>query len=117
MSYFMQSCATSKGMPKFKYESKYLKKEQEQLQQTGCCGHKRSRLGCFMVWEFFAMAITVGLGLMFVYLLKENDDISLRGVIFFCKIVYGLLSFPFMIFAIPVLPQLLTKSKATRYDQ
>ena len=114
----MQGCAITKGMPKFKYESKYLKREQQdRLQQTGCCGQKRSRLGCFMVWEFIATIITIGLGLIFVYLLKENDDISLRGVIFFCKIVYGLLSFPFMIFAIPILPQLLTKAQSTRYDQ
>ena len=104
-------------MPKFKYEGKHTKNEQQKIQESGCCGHKRSRLGCFMVWEFIATLITVGLGLIFVYLLKENDDISFRGVIFFCKIIYGLLSFPFMIFAIPVLPQLLTKSKATRYDQ
>lgn len=75
------------------------------------------RLGCFMFWEFIITIITVALCLFFVYVLDEDDDVSLRGVIYFCKTVYGLLSFPFMVFAIPIMAQFLTKTKATKYDK
>lgn len=99
-----------------------MKKEQaeensEIEKKKGCCLNRGGRLGCFMVWEFINTLITVGLCLIFVYVLNEDDDISLRGVIYFCKTVYGLLSFPFMVFAVPIVTVFLTKSKATKYDK
>ena len=69
-----------------------------------------------MIWELVTTLISVGLVCIFIFLLNQEDDISLRGVIFYCKTVYGLLSFPFIIFAIPIMTEFLTKSKATKYD-
>lgn len=106
-----------KGLPKFKAESKMAKKEHEDSRRQGCCLNRGGRLGCFMIFDALNTIITVALFFVFVFVLKEDDDISLRGVIYFCKTVYGLLSFPFIIFAIPILAEFLTKSKATKYDK
>jgi predicted membrane channel-forming protein YqfA (hemolysin III family) len=104
-------------MPKFKYENERIKKWTEESKKKGCCYKRGGRLSCFMLWEFFSTVVTISLFFIFVYLLDEDDEISLRGVIYFCKTVYGLLSIPFMIFAIPIMTVFLTKSKATKYDK
>lgn len=104
-------------MPKFKYRSK----EQEKIDadaKIGCCGARRGgRLGCFMFLEMLNTVVTIAICLVMIFPLKQSDSVSIRGSVYFTKVVYGLLSFPFIFFALPMFTTLMTKTKATSYDE
>lgn len=71
-----------------------------------------------MIWEFFITVISIGLFALLYYLIDQRNDLtSVRSSIFLVKTVYGLLSFPFMIFVIPQLTVLLARTRETKYNQ
>lgn len=50
--------------------------------------------------------------------LDERDRFKYtKPYLYFSKLIYGMLSFPFLIFMVPMLSNLLTKAKATAYDK
>lgn len=116
-AYLLIPCSKRKGVPLFKYKSKETEKMENEAKK-GCCGARRGgRLGCFMVMEFINTIISLGIFFAMVYPLDQKDSISIRGSVYFCKVLYGLLSFPFIFFALPFFTTLMTKTKATRYDK
>ena len=48
---------------------------------------------------------------------EEIHDYQVKESIFYFKSIFGLLSFPFLIFNIPFLVQVLTKSRPTGYTE
>lgn len=70
-----------------------------------------------MIYDIIIAGIAIGIFFIFYFLFDIRDDEHAKGIIFFCKIIYGLLSFPFLIFAIPILSGLLTKARTTGYDR
>lgn len=90
--------------------------------EHGCiCNLSRGgALQCVMIIDFFCFGIAIALffittGYMNIDFSKRIEDA--RPFLFFTKIVYGLLSFPFLMFAIGPIANLLTKSKPTAYDK
>lgn len=70
-----------------------------------------------MIYDLIIAGIAIGAFFAFFFSFDIQDDEHAKGIIFFCKIIYGLLSFPFLIFAIPILKDLLTKARPTAYDK
>lgn len=118
-SYFILPFTKAKGLPNFRLKQKELKNGvEDSSRELGCCScAKGGRLGCFMLWELFTTIFVVGLGLLLVFALGQKEEVAIRASVYFCKTIYGLLSFPFLVFAAKPLASLLTKSKPTRYDK
>lgn len=76
---------------------------------------RSSRVHYFMLWELlstiFFLTIFIKLGEA-----QRFKKVSIRSTLFFCKSIYGLLGFPFIIFVFRPLIQFLTEAKATKYD-
>ena len=118
LSFLIIPCSIKKGLPKFRYESKEAAEIHEDATKQGCCkGRRGGRLGCFMIYELVITLFCVGMCLVMIFPLDQDDSTSVRASVYFCKVIYGLLSFPFMIFAIPIISDLLTKTKATKYNK
>ena len=49
--------------------------------------------------------------------LDSTDDWKMKANLYWAQFVYGLLSFPFLIFAVPLCPAILTKARPTAYDR
>lgn len=69
-----------------------------------------------MAWEFITTLISVAIFIVMLLLMDQREPSDLVATANLLKVVYGLLSFPFMIFAIPLLAGIITKTRATRYD-
>ncbi|KRX01046.1 hypothetical protein PPERSA_00794 [Pseudocohnilembus persalinus] len=119
-------CSVQKGAPKFRYEtvqrqnqaniSLILDNSKQKLCQVNC--KRGGILQCMLIWDIFSFLIATGI---FVFTFQAQPyDLSWKNstpYLFFAKFIYGLLSLPFLIFAVPIISNLLTKSKATAYDQ
>lgn len=119
LAFLMVPCSQKKGVPRFDIQSK--KGELADLQKEkkrGCLQRRGGRLTKFMCWELMITLISVGLFLALYFLLQAGSDlVSLRSSIFLVKTVYGLLSFPFIIFVIPQLTIMLARTRETKYNQ
>lgn len=70
-----------------------------------------------MIYDFFALAASIGL-FWLVYLIQYRPTFDNSGdFIYFTEICYGFLSFPFLLFSVPLLSGRLTKAKSTAYDR
>jgi hypothetical protein len=126
LSFFFLFCSKSKGRPKFKYISKKQKAHEEQKEDTHCCCccdfdlSKGGRLKCFMFYDLFTFGICVGLLFLFVFVKGTDmagDLWRIKSHVYFVRIIYGLLSFPFLVFQLPFIQNILTKSRPTAYDK
>lgn len=119
LAYLMVPCSQQKGVPRFSIQSN--KRELEQLKKEsnrGCLNRRGGRLSKFMCWELMITIISVGLFVaLFLILQSGSNLVSLRSSIFLVKTVYGLLSFPFIIFVIPQLMILLARTRETKYNK
>ena len=78
-----------------------------------------------MIWELINQGVCVAVFILSMnkmnpYSGSENiSDFAMKPnpYFYFCLILYGLLSLPFLIFALGPLGKLLTKSKPTGYDR
>jgi hypothetical protein len=121
-------CSKAKGKPKFRYQ-KQLKEERKS--DCGCfyCYERGGRLKLFMIYDFITFVLCIGL---FLYLALSNggnkeiwqykvviihDLYILKSAMYLVKTIYGILSFPFLIFVIPTIQYLLTNSRDTGYDK
>lgn len=118
VAFMLLPCSSKLGVPSFRIQSEEDKKIAEQEKQR-CCnwGRGGSRLKKLMIWELIAELLTVGLFFILYYFVISDAKMSLRETIYFCQIVYGFLSFPFLVFAIPMMTTMLTKSRETKYDK
>lgn len=121
IAFFMLPCSKAKGKARFKYVKPSEEEVEQEKNNTCCCGacnwgHGGALLK-FMIYDLFTFLVSIG-----VYfwtfnksLAKDLDQSSAQ--IFMAKIVYGILSLPFLIFMLSPLQVLLTKSRATAYDR
>lgn len=70
----------------------------------------------FMIYDLIISLITIGSFLLCYYLPTEKKEGQIKDIIFFCKILYGILSIPWLIFGIPMISILITKARVTAYD-
>ncbi len=118
LCYVLLPCSTKRGLPSFRIQKQ---EEQQELERDKrrCfnCTRGGSRLRKLMFWELFASILTVALYLVLYFLVIKDDKVSMRESIYFCQTIYGLLSFPFLIFSIPMVTTLLCKTRDTKYDR
>lgn len=58
----------------------------------------------------------------YIFYVRSSDSVSVSSPLFwsslyYLKMIYGLLSFPFLLFEVPIIGPALTKCRATAYDQ
>lgn len=126
LSFFFLFCSKSKGRPKFKYISKKQQAQDEKKEDSPCCCccdfdlSKGGRLKCFMFYDLFTFLICVGLLFLFVFVKGTDmagDLWRIKSHVYFVRIIYGLLSFPFLVFQLPFIQNVLTRSRPTAYDR
>ena len=116
-AYMLLPCSKKLGQPSFRIMHASVQQNiEEDHKKCFNCARGGSRLRKLMIWELFASIFTVAVFLVIYFLLINRDQISMREVVKFCQILYGLLSFPFLIFSLPLMTTMLTKSRPTRYD-
>ena len=124
-SFLLIFCSKPKGKPKFKLTSHHLKKNVDLIQEDHCCCcdfniSKGGRLKCFMFYDLITFILCVGIFLLCIFIggkEKTGDLWRLKSHLYFVRIIYGLLSFPFLIFQLPFIQNILTKSRPTAYDK
>lgn len=79
-----------------------------------CRGGKLKK---FMVYDLIVFLLTLAVFFLIQYVGEAKEDWQIRHTFYFCKIMYGLLSFPFLIFALPPMELLLTRSRGTAYNK
>lgn len=116
--YFALPCAERKGQVSFRIKSDH-EKEKDALEAKKCYCFRTGgkRLSCLMVWEFITELLTAGLFVILYFFVIKSEKASMRESIYFCQIIYAVLSFPFLIFSIPCMTVILTKSRETKYDK
>ena len=70
-----------------------------------------------MIYDFFISTLSIGAFLGIYFNLNHKNDYHTKALIYFTKILYGMLSFPFLFFVIPQMISLLTKSRSTAYNK
>ena len=70
-----------------------------------------------MMYDLVITILCVFGFVMFSFGLKADQYYQYQETIFYFKSIYGLLSFPFLIFNIPTVDLLLTKSRPTGYTK
>ncbi len=77
-----------------------------------------------MLWDIFAFGVAAAVYVTTIIAMKPYADLSTHQMetsgnpyLYFAYIIYGLLSFPFLLFAIGPVSNLLTKSRPTAYDR
>ena len=119
----MFPCTQNKGLPKFRYvedpanDKKFLNKE-----ARCCCFEfdisRGGRLKCFMLYDLLITLVCIIGFVSFTFALdRKVHEYQIKETIFYFKSIYGLLSFPFLIFNIPFMDLLLTKSRPTGYTE
>ena len=77
------------------------------------------RLKCFLIYDLIIF-LWCALAFALLYFLddkNERKEWKTKSYFYMIRMFYGLLSFPFLIFSIPLLNTILTKSRPTGYDQ
>ena len=71
-----------------------------------------------MIYDIITWLVSVGIGIALLFIFEASDKRwQMREIFFFVKLFYGMLSFPFLIYALPGMQLLLTKSRTTAYDR
>eukprot|EP01016_Furgasonia_blochmanni_P040021 TRINITY_DN5058_c0_g1_i2.p1 TRINITY_DN5058_c0_g1~~TRINITY_DN5058_c0_g1_i2.p1 ORF type:complete len:369 (+),score=43.53 TRINITY_DN5058_c0_g1_i2:346-1452(+) len=120
IAFLLLPCSEDKGLPKFRY---VLKDEytEHQIDEVRCCCCMLSmenggRLKGFMIYDIIT-ALGVVAAFFIIYMgLGVNKEFQIKGTLYFLQICYGFLSFPFLIFLVPFLNIVLTRSRPTAYD-
>jgi len=93
---------------------------------SGCCGIKRyprrgGRLAFWLIYDTIIFIIVLALIALSTFLRNKQLQAgiysanALKTDLFWAKTLYGLFSFPFLIFLVPLLATLLTHAKTTGY--
>ena len=116
--YLLLPCSSRLGMPTFRIQHNKEKDRQEKEERRCCnCSRGGRRLRILMYWELFASILTVLIYFILTILVIKNDKVSKRESVYFCQVLYGLLSFPFLVFSVPLMTTLLTRTRDTKYDK
>lgn len=116
IAYFLLPWSKPKGKPKFKYT------DHNALEEENCCCctfnlQRGGRLKGFLIYDIITFGISVGVFLLVHFVGHSQEEWQIKSNFYFSKIIYGLLSFPFLIFAVPGVPLILTRSRETAYDE
>lgn len=98
--------------------------------ETYCCcltgkrtrGGRLSKLLWYDVFTFTLSAVTLAAAIVGTCDTKKSiaelaEDPQLKACVFWCKVLYALLSFPFLLFVVPVLTTVLTHCDQTGYNE
>jgi len=102
--------------------------EEEKGDAKFCCANqydtrRGGRLAKLMGYDFVCFLLSCGLLYVLVYIDsteetdKEPSKWEFRTAMFFARVLYALLAFPFMIFIVPVLKSILTHTTPTGYNR
>ncbi|KAL4439601.1 hypothetical protein ABPG74_004003 [Tetrahymena malaccensis] len=91
--------------------------DEEAKKQQGCCSFQRGGgMKCLIIWDILAF----GLAFLFFYngfrLENKQSFEDAKGHIYFTKWIYAMLSFPFLLFSVPLVSSLLSRARPTAYD-
>lgn len=79
---------------------------------------KGGRIRYFLIYDTLMLLLSIGVGLLCYFFLYDQPRIQLAGdIVYFGRTIYGLLSFPFSIFAISFFVRLMTTAVPTGYDR
>jgi hypothetical protein len=119
LSFILLPCSKPKGKPKFRYTEGMMEDTKE---ESACCccsfsSQRGGRLKGFLIYDIITFAISVGVFLAIYFGGESQQEWQIKTTFYFCKVIYGLLSFPFLIFAVPGMQLILTRSRPTAYDK
>ena len=81
-----------------------------------CC--KGDRLVNFLIYDFFCFCLAAAYIFFFAFgPYKHHYESQIRGTIVFVQVIYGLLNFPFIIFALESCVLFMSRSRETGYDE
>jgi len=75
------------------------------------------RLRPFLVHDLFVFCVALGCGLAGLFLVAGTDAVRFSEILYWSRTLYGLLSYPFTVFALPVVGMVLTHSQPTAYNE
>lgn len=86
------------------------------------------RLGRWVFYDTFTFFLAAGLIAWAAFasagaiiakdpVVRKSHEWELKTTFFFCKVIYGLLSFPWLLFQLPLAKQLFTHAKPTAYNK
>eukprot|EP01017_Pseudomicrothorax_dubius_P032822 TRINITY_DN4336_c0_g3_i1.p1 TRINITY_DN4336_c0_g3~~TRINITY_DN4336_c0_g3_i1.p1 ORF type:complete len:351 (-),score=43.27 TRINITY_DN4336_c0_g3_i1:61-1113(-) len=118
-AFFLLPCSRQKGKPKFEYEE--LKNARVVEEEDCCCcvinSGRGGRLKSFMIYDLFTFLLSVGSFFAVYFLLHLSQEFQVKATIFAVKLIYGMLSFPFLLFMLPYLGRVLSRAQPTGYTQ
>eukprot|EP01017_Pseudomicrothorax_dubius_P008976 TRINITY_DN12990_c0_g1_i1.p1 TRINITY_DN12990_c0_g1~~TRINITY_DN12990_c0_g1_i1.p1 ORF type:complete len:524 (-),score=100.14 TRINITY_DN12990_c0_g1_i1:34-1605(-) len=119
LCFLMLPYSKAKGRPKFRY-AKLADPTARHDEQCLCCTlniQRGGRLKGFMIYDIVTFIICVAGFFVITFVQDAKEEFQLKTTIFAMKMLYGILSFPFLIFLVPLLDQLLTRSRPTAYTR
>eukprot|EP00163_Fabomonas_tropica_P034162 TRINITY_DN933_c0_g1_i1.p1 TRINITY_DN933_c0_g1~~TRINITY_DN933_c0_g1_i1.p1 ORF type:complete len:364 (+),score=80.55 TRINITY_DN933_c0_g1_i1:916-2007(+) len=119
-----------KGAARLKLTSSE-KKEMESYGTRGCCGGRKfeDRGGSLRRWVYYDTFLFACLVIAYIayalvgpYPIHDKDDFErnewrVKADLYWMRTIYGLLSFPFFFFKMPVMSSILTHAKPTGYNR
>jgi len=117
LAFFLLPCSQAKGSPKFRYQ---LLPETKMESKCCCCtvdNSRGGRLKGFMFYDLITFLASVAIFLLCVFVGHATYDWQVKATYYFAKIIYGMLSLPWLVFALPMIPTVLTRSRPTAYDK
>lgn len=108
ISYILIHYSDCKGIPNFRYLN---------INNNSNNKYKGGRLNIFMMLEFINNVIVLLISLYLYYHVDINNIKNINSCIYFVKVIYGLFSFPFIIFIFSPFIVLLTKTRETMYNK
>jgi hypothetical protein len=73
------------------------------------------RLKGFIIWDAFTFLICLCVFLFVSFGGTEISNAQIKANMYFVKTLYGLLSFPFIVFVLPYMTFLFTRARETAY--
>lgn len=127
VAFFALRCSKRLGSVEFKHNLQ--KKETTEVEvkskkKKGSTGKHGGRLQSMLYYDFFCALVCIGL----LFFLNETTEVrggdsstkwdnwQFRANMFWMQVLYSLLSFPFVIFQIPIVFSVLTHAKPTGYS-
>eukprot|EP00162_Nutomonas_longa_P010788 comp20153_c0_seq1/m.39794 comp20153_c0_seq1/g.39794 ORF comp20153_c0_seq1/g.39794 comp20153_c0_seq1/m.39794 type:complete len:474 (-) comp20153_c0_seq1:23-1444(-) len=129
IAYFLLPYSHKKGGPRYKFPTK---EEEDPPSTPGCCGAQRyprrgGKLGWFVAYDtliFFGAAGLIAYAAFSGRTAILQDETARKArewqtfaSFYYAKLLYGLMSLPWLIFQLPLMLPIFTHAKVTRYNQ
>jgi hypothetical protein len=70
-----------------------------------------------MMYDFIVAALCVAGGAAIYYYMQARKMFQITSSVYFLKMSYALLSFPWLVFIVPIFESIITKSRPTAYTK